>query len=147
MVALAKVAAGDQIKAADHNSLVDEINTKATPAQVTSTVETKISALVGSAPETLDTLEEIATALTSNQEVIETLNSAIGSKADKTTVATLTTEVGKKANASDLVAINNALKTSDQFKSVAINGTSMVFTFKDNTTKSVALPITSAVYG
>ena len=46
--------------------------------------DTKISALIGSAPETLDTLKEIADAITDNQEVIDTLNSAIGNKADGT---------------------------------------------------------------
>ena len=45
--------------------------------------DTKVSGLVNSAPETLDTLGELATALQENESVVETLNSAIGNKVDK----------------------------------------------------------------
>lgn len=44
-----------------------------------------IAALVDSAPDTLNTLNELATAITQNQDVITTLNDAIANKADKTT--------------------------------------------------------------
>ena len=47
----------------------------------TSYVDTKVANLVNSAPTTLDTLGELATALQNNQSVV---NSAIGNKADKT---------------------------------------------------------------
>ena len=40
-------------------------------------VETKVSELVGSAPETLDTLEELAQALKNDKDVIDVLNDAI----------------------------------------------------------------------
>lgn len=49
-------------------------------------VDERVTALVGSAPETLDTLEELATALQENEEVVEVLNEAITVKADKTYV-------------------------------------------------------------
>ena len=49
-------------------------------------VDERVAALVGSAPETLDTLEELATALQENEEVVEVLNEAITVKADKTYV-------------------------------------------------------------
>ena len=55
-------------------------------------VNTKIADLVGTAPETLDTLGEIATALEDNSEVIDTLNQAIGTKANKTDLNGLATE-------------------------------------------------------
>lgn len=42
-----------------------------------------ISSLVNSAPETLDTLGELATALQENEDVIETLNNSITNKMDK----------------------------------------------------------------
>lgn len=45
-------------------------------------VDNQIANLVNSAPETLDTLGELATAFNENQEVVEALNSAITSKAD-----------------------------------------------------------------
>lgn len=46
--------------------------------------DTKISDLINSAPTTLDTLGEIATAMEENADVVEALESAIGTKADKT---------------------------------------------------------------
>ena len=52
-------------------------------------VDTKIANLVNSAPETLDTLGELATALQDNADIAEVLNEAIGNKADKTDVEVL----------------------------------------------------------
>lgn len=49
-------------------------------------VDEKVANLVNSAPETLDTLGELATALQENKEVVEVLNEAIVVKADKTYV-------------------------------------------------------------
>jgi hypothetical protein len=46
-------------------------------------VDEKIANLVNSAPETLDTLGEVAQALQENDDVVEALNNAIGNKADK----------------------------------------------------------------
>ena len=61
---------------------LSEISNKAD----TSYVDERVAALVGSAPETLDTLEELATALQENDEVVQVLNDAIATKADKTYV-------------------------------------------------------------
>ena len=49
----------------------------------TSYVDTKVADLVNSAPETLDTLGEVAKAIQDNESVVDALNNAIGSKADK----------------------------------------------------------------
>lgn len=49
-------------------------------------VDERVTALVDSAPETLDTLGELATALQENKEVVDVLNEAIVVKADKTYV-------------------------------------------------------------
>ncbi|MBQ6713155.1 MAG: hypothetical protein IJN28_05155 [Selenomonadales bacterium] len=54
-----------------------------TATQVETMINEKIAALVDSAPSTLDTLKEIATAITTNQGVIDQLNAAIGNKVDK----------------------------------------------------------------
>ena len=45
--------------------------------------DTEIAALVNSAPETLDTLGELAAALQENESVVDALNSAITNKVDK----------------------------------------------------------------
>lgn len=46
-------------------------------------IDEKLSDLVNSAPETLDTLGEIASALEENEDVISTLNSVVSNKVDK----------------------------------------------------------------
>lgn len=47
-------------------------------------VDETISNLVNGAPEAYDTLKELADAITENEDIVDTLNSAITSKADKT---------------------------------------------------------------
>ena len=53
---------------------------------------TELANLVGAAPETLDTIEELATAFQENEDVVETLNQAIGNKADKTDLEAFATK-------------------------------------------------------
>lgn len=50
--------------------------------------DTKVADLVNSAPETLDTLKEVADAIQENETVVEALNSAIGNKANSSDVYT-----------------------------------------------------------
>ena len=66
-------------------------------------VDEKLSDLVNSAPETLDTLGELATALQENQEVVDILNQAITVKADKTYVDELIANIPTE---SDVVIID-----------------------------------------
>ena len=56
-------------------------------------VNQKVADLVNSAPTTLDTLGEVATAIQNNQSVVEALNSSIGNKANAADVTALTTRV------------------------------------------------------
>lgn len=56
-----------------------------------SDIQAAIAELINSAPETLDTLNEIATAITGNKNLIETLNSAIANKVSKEDGKTLST--------------------------------------------------------
>lgn len=46
-------------------------------------VDETIAALVADAPEALDTLKELADAITENESIVEAINTAIGNKADK----------------------------------------------------------------
>lgn len=50
----------------------------------------KVADLIGSAPETMDTLEEVAAAIQENKDVETALNSAIGTKANQTELDTHT---------------------------------------------------------
>lgn len=63
-----------------------------TAAQAETMMNEKIAALVDSAPSTLDTLKELATAITTNQGLIDSLNAAIGNKVDKVDGKGLSTE-------------------------------------------------------
>ena len=53
----------------------------------------KVANLVGTAPETLDTLQEVATAIQENDTVVQALNSAIGNKANTSDVVALIARV------------------------------------------------------
>ena len=55
--------------------------------------DTKLANLVNSAPETLDTLGELATALQENANVVEVLNSSISNKANKSELDTTNANV------------------------------------------------------
>ena len=54
-------------------------------------VDQKVADLVDSAPETLNTLNELATAITENKSLVETLDAAITNKADKSELNGLAT--------------------------------------------------------
>jgi hypothetical protein len=58
--------------------------TSTTLQQSKSYTDTKVANLVGSAPQTLDTLEEVANALKQNDNVVTALNNAIGNKQNST---------------------------------------------------------------
>lgn len=57
-------------------------------------VDAEVAALVNSAPETLDTIGELATAFEENQEVVKVLNDAIVGKVNKTELFNLIYPVG-----------------------------------------------------
>lgn len=60
-----------------------DVSKNDTQIATTAFVKSVVSVLIDGAPETLDTLKEIADTLGENEEVIQTLNSAIGNKVDK----------------------------------------------------------------
>lgn len=58
-------------------------STNSTQIATTAFVKAVVNALIDGAPETLDTLKEIADALAENETVVRALNAAIGTKVDK----------------------------------------------------------------
>ena len=72
-------------------------------------VDTQVANLVDSAPATLDTLNELSTALNNDANFANTVTTSIASKADSTTVTnlqnTLTAELGTKAATADLATV------------------------------------------
>ena len=67
-----------------------------------SEVETKVSNLVDSAPDALNTLNELASALGNDPNFATTMINNLATKADITTVNTLETKVNTKANSADV---------------------------------------------
>lgn len=65
-------------------------------------VSTAISELVDSAPETLNTLNELATAITEHQDVTDVLDAAISNKLDKTEAETIYQPIGDYATKDDI---------------------------------------------
>ena len=83
----------------------------ANTAFVQSAVDTKVSQLVDSAPETLDTLNELSNALGGDPNFATTVANMIGQKADTTKVATIENELSAHYSDSTAhTAILNAIK-------------------------------------
>lgn len=87
-------------------------DTATSETQIKGWISEAISALINGAPETYDTLKEIADYISSNQTAVEALNSVIGSKVDKV--------AGKGLSANDFT---NALKTKLEGISTGANKT------------------------
>ena len=87
--------------------------------------DTKIASLVNSAPETLDTLKELADALGNDANFATTVSTEIGKKADKTYVdgelAKITT--GDGSIGARLTAVET--KNTDQDKAISTNATNL----------------------
>lgn len=71
--------------------------------QTKAQVDARIEALVGAAPEALDTLEEIASKLNQNDTVVAAINGVLAGKADTTYVDA---EVAKLATKEELTAVD-----------------------------------------
>jgi hypothetical protein len=94
-----QAALDDKAVKSDFDALKELVGTlpeTATASNVVGYVDEKVAALVDGAPETLDTLKELADALGN----------------DKNAVTTLTTAIGKKADASALEALQQTVETN-----------------------------------
>lgn len=69
---------------ADVTGLADALTARPTTEAMNTAISTAISNLIDGAPETYDTLKEIAEYIASDKTAMDTLNAAIGNKADKT---------------------------------------------------------------
>lgn len=78
---------------ADVTGLEDALTARPTTEAMNSAISAAISELIGGAPETYDTLKEIADYIEAHKEVVDALNAAIGNKADASVVSTLTETV------------------------------------------------------
>ncbi|HWS42610.1 MAG TPA: hypothetical protein VN421_05930 [Pseudoflavonifractor sp.] len=109
--------------------MVSGINLRAKSTDVTAEISAAIDALIGGAPNTYDTLKEIADYIADNEGVMPALNAAIGSKVDKV--------AGKGLSAEDFTS---TLKTKldgiaagaqvNVIESIKVNGTALPITSK-----------------
>ena len=82
--------------------------------EVRTIIDNRINELVDGAPETFDTLKEIADYITEHEEIAEALNEAIGNKADKEDVEKLAAEIDSKIeNASGGIVISDTEPTGN----------------------------------
>ena len=118
-------------------------------ADAKSYTNTEISKLINSAPTTLDTLGEIADAMEANADVVEALETAIGTKANasdltshtgNTTVHITSAERTKwnaaKTHADSAHAPSNAEKNQNAFSNIAVGSTTIA---ADSATDTVTL--------
>ena len=84
-----KAAATHTHTQADVTGLEDALTARPTTEAMNSAISTAISGLINGAPETYDTLKEIADYIDAHQDVVDALNASIGSKADASVVTTL----------------------------------------------------------
>lgn len=70
---------------ADVTGLADALTARPTTEAMNTAISTAISGLIDGAPETYDTLKEIAEYINSNETAMDALNEAIGNKANKAT--------------------------------------------------------------
>lgn len=75
-----KAAASHTHAISEVTGLQDTLNTLATTEAMNSAINTAISNLIGGAPETYDTLKEIADYIAAHEDVVTALNAAIGAK-------------------------------------------------------------------
>jgi hypothetical protein len=81
----AKVAADTAVKNVESlYSIIDDIKSPSLDGYATEDfVNEKVANLVGSAPETLDTIGELSEALNNNKDLVDVLTNSIGTKQDK----------------------------------------------------------------
>ena len=84
-----KAAATHTHTQADVTGLDDALTARPTTEAMNAAISTAISGLINGAPETYNTLKEIADYIDAHQDVVDALNASIGSKADASVVATL----------------------------------------------------------
>ena len=101
----------------------EDANNKLTEAK--NYTDTEIANLVNSAPETLDTLGELATAFEEHAEIIDVLNESVTNKADKTEVLL---KIAQTLTDEELAQVRSNLKfigKNVEGKTFTINGSSV----------------------
>lgn len=94
-----------------HVTAADKTAWNETYQQSTGYTDQKIAELINGAPETLDTLKEIADAMAENNTVVEALDTAIGQKADAAEFETLQKKYYSMVGNNDISSIGDGTLT------------------------------------
>lgn len=113
-----KAAASHTHAQADVTGLEDALTARPTTEAMNTAISTAISDLIGGAPETYNTLKEIADYIDAHQDVVDALNASIGSKADTSVVTTLQETVTAIKTVTDSLG---ALATKDSVAESDLN--------------------------
>ena len=89
--------------------------------QSTAYTDQKIAGLINGAPETLDTLKEVADAIEENRSVEEALNSAIGTKANQSDLSSHTGNSTIHVTSLERTKWNNAANATDELTSTLLS--------------------------
>lgn len=111
----------------DIEGLDTALTSRPTTETMNSAISKAISDLIGGAPETYDTLKEIADYIAEHETVVEALNAAIGAKLDKSVydafIATLGSLATKsKVSESDLDSALAEKVNSASIETIKVNG-------------------------
>lgn len=101
--------------------------------------DTAVAALVNSAPETLDTLGELATAFEENADMVETLNAAVTNKAEKSDLDNLTELVD--LNATNIESLQAQVLPTSLILADAITGKSYTIQIQNGQLVSFETPV------
>lgn len=116
---------------------VDAAKTSAT-SSANSYTDTKIADLINGAPETLDTLKEVADAITANADVVSALDEAIGTKANASDLTSHTGNSTIHITASERTKWNAAEANQNAFSNVKVGTTTVAADSKTDTLTLVA---------
>lgn len=95
--------------------------------------DSKITDLVGAAPETLDTIHELAEAVTNNQDAVTAINNAITNKAERN-------DVYVKSETYTQTEVNEAISTAvDAAKTEITSGTTNIVIGTEDATDNASL--------
>lgn len=103
------------------------LSARPTTDAMTTAISNAIDDLIDGAPETYNTLKEIADYISSHQDVVDALNSAIGQKADKaTTLAGYGITDAMTATAIN-TAISNALASAKSYTDTKVGNSAKIY--------------------
>ena len=100
-------------------------------------VDTEIAALVNAAPETLDTIGELAAAFKENQDMIATLDAAITTKANQTDLET--TQNSVSTNTTNIATLQSQVLSNSLIVADAITGA--LYTIQIQNGQLVSFPV------